>query len=106
MNGVNATLNDSRMVIENDGDVGIQGSVSASSFQSLSDTRIKDIQKQVPYDDCKQIFNNVEVKKSIPEQILNSRGLVSLRRTWTLYARKSLPVLWVGNLQMYQLRKL
>ena len=96
MNGVNASLTDSRMVIEPDGDVGIQGSVSASSFQSLSDTRIKANQKQVPYDDCKQIFINVAVK-SIPEQILNRRGLVSLRRTWMLYARKSLPVLWAGS---------
>ena len=63
MNGVNATLTDSRMVIENDGDVGIQGSVTASGFHSLSDTSIKANQQQVPYDDCKQIFNNVEVKK-------------------------------------------
>ena len=102
---MNASLTDSRMVIENDGDVGIQGSVTASGFHSLSDTSIKANQQQVPYDDCKQIFNNVEVK-SIPEHILNSRGLVSLRRTWTLYARKSLPVLLVGNLQMYKLRKL
>ena len=103
---MNASLTDSRMVIEPYGDDGIQGSLTASGFHSLSDTSIKANQQQVPYDDCKQIFNNVEVKKSIPEQLLNSRGLVSLRRTWTLYARKSLPVLWVGNLQMYQLRKL
>ena len=63
MNGLNASLNDSRMVIEPDGDVGVQGSVTASSFHSLSDTSIKANQQQVPYDGCKQIFNNVEVKK-------------------------------------------
>ena len=56
-------MNHSRLVIENDGDVGVQGSITASSFQSLSDTRIKANQQQVPYDDCKHIFNNVEVKK-------------------------------------------
>ena len=58
---MNASLNDSRVVIEPDGDVGVQGSITASSFHSLLDTRIKANQQQVPYDDCKQICNNVEV---------------------------------------------
>ena len=59
---MSATLNDSRMSIHTSGDVHVQGSILASSFNSFSDTRIKANQKQVPYDDCKQIFNKVEVK--------------------------------------------
>ena len=70
----NASLNDSRMVLTRHGDVGIgttspgakldaQGSVTAVCYTSTSDTRIKTDQQQVPYDDCQQIFDNVEAKK-------------------------------------------
>ena len=60
------------MTITNNGNVGIgtttpyvklqvQGIVAAVSYTSTSYTRIKLNQHQVPYDDCKHMFNNVEV---------------------------------------------
>ena len=63
MNEVSTSLNESRMTIEANGDVDVQGNLTAGSMHSFSDTRIKANQQQVPYDDCKQIFNNVEVKE-------------------------------------------
>ena len=62
------------MVLTKHGDVGIgttspgarldvQGNVTAVGYTSTSDTRIKTDQEQVPYDDCQQIFGNVEVTK-------------------------------------------
>ena len=74
LNAVDTSLSESRMTIDNNGNVGIgtttpsvklqvQCIVAAVSYTSTSDTRIKLNQHQVPYGDCKQIFNNVEVKK-------------------------------------------
>ena len=72
------------MVLTKHGDVGIgttspgarldvQGSVTAVGYTSTSDSRIKTDQQQVPYDDCQQIFDSVEVTKYIRTDIEQSR---------------------------------